>query len=268
MARILEDVELAAAHGRDHKKVESQRAEAAHPAVGPTAQRQTMTPSSVLHLQRSIGNAGTSAYLQREEREGEERSPVHEVIGSGGTALDEPTRETMEEHLGADLSGVRLHLDRDSTESVSAAAYTVGNDVVLHPDHFSPGTPSAQRTLAHELTHVVQQRSGPVDGTPREGGIKVSDPSDRFEREAERSADSLMQAAQRQTTAQVGGPSLQRVGVQRVDEEALQGQFLQREEEEEELQGLFVQREGEEDEMEGEDEMGGDEMELDDEMEA
>ena len=31
--------------------------------------------------------------------------------------------------------------------------------------------------LAHELTHVVQQRSGPVDGTSTGGGIKVSDPA-------------------------------------------------------------------------------------------
>jgi Zn-dependent peptidase ImmA (M78 family) len=43
--------------------------------------------------------------------------------------------------------------------------------------------------LAHELTHVVQQRSGPVDGTPAEGGISVSDPSDRFEREAVENAE-------------------------------------------------------------------------------
>ena len=37
------------------------------------------------------------------------------------------------------------------------------------------------RTLAHELTHVVQQRSGPVEGTETGGGVRVSDPSDRFD---------------------------------------------------------------------------------------
>jgi hypothetical protein len=46
--------------------------------------------------------------------------------------------------------------------------------------------------LAHELTHVVQQRSGPVDGTPIGGGVSVSDPSDRFEREAASNAESVM----------------------------------------------------------------------------
>ena len=49
-------------------------------------------------------------------------------------------------------------------------------------------------TLAHELTHVVQQRSGPVDGTPAAGGIRVSDPSDRFEREAAATAERAVSA--------------------------------------------------------------------------
>ncbi len=43
-------------------------------------------------------------------------------------------------------------------------------------------------TLAHELTHVIQQRQGPVAGTDYGNGLKVSDPSDRFEVEAEANA--------------------------------------------------------------------------------
>jgi hypothetical protein len=50
--------------------------------------------------------------------------------------------------------------------------------------------------LAHELTHVVQQRSGPVDATPVGGGIAISHPSDRFEQAAERSADQVVQRAE------------------------------------------------------------------------
>jgi hypothetical protein len=48
--------------------------------------------------------------------------------------------------------------------------------------------------LAHELTHVVQQRSGPVEGTPGGDGVSVSSPSDRFEREAAATADHVMSA--------------------------------------------------------------------------
>jgi hypothetical protein len=43
-------------------------------------------------------------------------------------------------------------------------------------------------TLAHELTHVIQQRQAPVDGIAVGGGLRVSDPADRFEREADRVA--------------------------------------------------------------------------------
>ncbi len=203
-------------------------------AAGPESarrDRRALDPRSVLGLQRSVGNAGTSAYLQREE----EDSPVKDIVGKGGgSPLDSTTRAAMEQQIGADFGDVRLHVDARSAESVQAAAYTVGSDVVVHPNHFQPGTPSAQRTLAHELTHVVQQRSGPVDGTAAGGGIKISDPSDRFEQEAERTAERVMSGAVAQrSVAGVSTPVVQR-------------------EEEEEVQTLALQREGEEEESNSE----------------
>jgi hypothetical protein len=97
--------------------------------------------------------------------------------------------------------------------------------------------------LAHELTHVVQQRSGPVAGTPAPGGIQISHPSDRFEQAAEGSADRVMSSSPGAPAAAAAAPaSVQREGE---DEEEVQGMFVQREgeEEEEALQGTFVQRE-------------------------
>ena len=67
---------------------------------------------------------------------------------------------------------------------MSAHAYTVGSNIVFQRGAYDPGSTGGQTLLAHELTHVVQQRSGPVDGTPAAGGVSVSDPSDRFEVEA------------------------------------------------------------------------------------
>ncbi|WP_260614584.1 DUF4157 domain-containing protein, partial [Streptomyces sp. WAC02707] len=49
-----------------------------------------------------------------------------------------------------------------------------------------------RHTLAHELTHVIQQRRGPVAGTDDGGGLRISDPSDRYEREAEANATRVM----------------------------------------------------------------------------
>ncbi|WP_265868175.1 DUF4157 domain-containing protein [Streptomyces sp. SKN60] len=114
-----------------------------------------------------------------------QRSAVHEVLRAPGRPLDEATRTDMEARLGADFSDVRLHTDstaRASAAEVGARAYTSGNHVVI-------GDGGADRhTLAHELTHVIQQRQGPVAGTDNGAGLKVSDPSDRFEREAEANA--------------------------------------------------------------------------------
>ena len=37
----------------------------------------------------------------------------------------------------------------------------------------------------HEFVHIGQQASGPVDGTATADGLKISDPSDHFEQEAD-----------------------------------------------------------------------------------
>ncbi|WP_154796419.1 eCIS core domain-containing protein [Occultella kanbiaonis] len=189
----------------------------------------------LLRLQRAIGNAGVSELVEQE------RSPVLDVIGSGGgSALDDGVRTDMEARLGHDFSDVRVHTDgaaSDSAAAVNAHAYTVGSNVVFQRDRYDPGSQAGRTMLAHELTHVVQQRTGPVDGTSTGDGVRVSDPSDRFEREAAANAERVM-----------SGPApVQRDGA---EEEELQGAFVQREAEEEELQGAFVQREAEEDQLE------------------
>jgi Domain of unknown function (DUF4157) len=196
-------------------------------------------PEALLHLQRSAGNSGVTQLLG-DEQEADDASPVKDVVGrGGGQPLDEGLRTDMEGRFGADFSSVRVHTDGQaaaSASSVNAHAYTVGDDVVFGSGRFDPASSTGQRTIAHELTHVVQQRSGPVDGTPAAGGIQLSDPRDRFEQAAEQSADRVM----------AGGHEPE------AEETAVQALAVQRdgEEDEEEVQALAVQRDGEEDEEE------------------
>ncbi|MFO1063064.1 MAG: DUF4157 domain-containing protein [Pirellulales bacterium] len=85
-------------------------------------------------------------------------SIVNQVLSSPGTPLPAPTRSFMESRFGQDFSQVRIHTDQraaDSAAAVNARAYTVGSNVVFGPGE-SPMRDS--RLLAHELTHVVQQR--------------------------------------------------------------------------------------------------------------
>src|SRR3989440_999021 len=192
-----------------------------------------LTPAAVMHLQKTAGNATVSAALEEQET-----SPVKDVVGSGGGApLDKDTRGLMESRLGADFSDVRVHTDAkasESAQSVQAYAYTVGSDVVFQSGKYEPESDSGKRMLAQELTHVVQQRSGPVAGTPAPGGIQISHPSDRFEQAAETSADRVMSSAPATappSVAAAGPASVQREGE---DEKELQGTFVQRAADEEE----------------------------------
>jgi len=86
---------------------------------------------------------------------------VHEVLRSPGKPLDPATRTFMEPRLGYDFSRVRVHTDEQAAESayaVNALAYTVGHDVVFGLGRYAPMTSDGRRLLAHELTHVIQQR--------------------------------------------------------------------------------------------------------------
>lgn len=167
------------------RAVERRRADGT-PLSGPVAGwHDHVGTAAILRLQREAGNAATSALVE------EDRSPVLQTISSDGNALPDDVRADMEARLGADFSGVRVHTDTaaaDSAQSVGARAYTVGSDVVFQRDAYDPKSEDGRTTLAHELTHVMQQREGPVDGTPTGGGISVSDPGDRFERAAAENA--------------------------------------------------------------------------------
>ena len=158
----------------------------------------TLGPGGLLHLQRVAGNAGVAGLVAQRRASGDDEgdsSPVHDVVSSKGSPLAPEVRSEMESAVGHDFGDVEVHTDTraaDSARSVQAHAYTVGNHIVFGEGRFRPDTDEGKHTLAHELTHVVQQRSEPVDGTPAAGGIRVSDPSDRFEREAEANASRVM----------------------------------------------------------------------------
>jgi hypothetical protein len=83
-------------------------------------------------------------------------------LGSG-QPLDLATRTFMEPRFGRSFSRVRIHTGERAAESakaVNALAYTLGSDIVFARNQFAPQTRAGRELLAHELTHVVQQRRG------------------------------------------------------------------------------------------------------------
>jgi hypothetical protein len=199
---------------------------------------------AVLHLQRLAGNAGVGSLLDEDKQDKQAPSPVLDVVGKGGgSPMPTDLRVQMEAGLGADFGDVRIHDDgraAASAQAVSAKAYTVGNDVVFNRGSYQPDTSEGRHTLAHELTHVVQQRSGPVDGTPTGDGVALSDPHDRFEQEAEATATSVARSTEPapQTAA---GPAVQRQEAEEEEEPVGQTTPLQRQDAEEEEEPAAAQ---------------------------
>ena len=88
----------------------------------------------------------------------------------GGQSLPATLRRSMELALGADLGGVRVHTGSQSdrlTRSLQAAAVTSGQDIFFRRGTYAPASAQGTALLAHELTHVVQQRAAPSSTVQR-----------------------------------------------------------------------------------------------------
>ncbi|MDI1433354.1 DUF4157 domain-containing protein [Polyangium sorediatum] len=81
--------------------------------------------------------------------------------GRGGAPLPRDVRSFFEPRFGYDFGRVRIHTDSQAASAaraVKARAYTVGRNIVFGEGEYAPATADGKRLMAHELTHVVQQR--------------------------------------------------------------------------------------------------------------
>lgn len=128
-------------------------------------------------------------------RVGLEGGPVGADIASridsqrgGGSGLNSSFRAQMEGAFGADFGDVRVHQDAQAdtlNRQMTAKAFTTGNDIFLRSD----ASAGDSHLMAHELTHVVQQRSG---GSPAGGGMTAGPANDPQEHEADQVASEVL----------------------------------------------------------------------------
>ncbi|MEO7127112.1 MAG: DUF4157 domain-containing protein [Nakamurella sp.] len=75
-----------------------------------------------------------------------------------GQQLAEPTRASMSDQFGVDLSSVRIHNDAEShhvADAVQSVAFTHGSDIYFSRGQYNPDSSAGQHLLAHELAHVT-----------------------------------------------------------------------------------------------------------------
>ena len=97
-------------------------------------------------------------------------------MGTKGPSSTVPYKGEMEQAFGVDFSNVMIYTGSDpkeASESLGAEAFTVGNKIA-----FKEANPD-RATVAHELTHVVQQ-----GGTPSVQMSSMTSKSDSSEKEA------------------------------------------------------------------------------------
>lgn len=96
-------------------------------------------------------------------------------LNGKGKNLSESEKSFFEPRIGYDFSTVKIHADTQANESaktLNALAYTQGNNIVFGSNQYQPETTEGKRLLAHELTHVVQQKntSRKIQRTPVTSG--------------------------------------------------------------------------------------------------
>lgn len=122
-----------------------------------------------------------------------------------GSPLPAATRATLESGIGMDLRDVRVHTGpraEDATSKLRARAFTHGRDIWLGRGE----SPRDTKLMAHELTHVVQQRGvvprAPIDPATDEEEARRRRQQERVEPESgSRRADDAKNTAGSETPA-------------------------------------------------------------------
>lgn len=144
--------------------------------VTPLVQRQEAEPEEEEEFVQTKQGVGQSSKITPE------LSSRIQSLRGGGRPLPKSARAFFEPRFGYDFSNVRLHSESEAAKTASqlnARALTVGPDVLFGPGEYAPGSSQGNRLLAHELTHVVQQKFsdvGRVQRKPKGSGRRKQKP--------------------------------------------------------------------------------------------
>ena len=146
---------------------------------------------------------------------GRRRSSADPRRARPGRADGGGTQARMGSAFGTSFSDVRIHADDKGGAGGprgGAHAFTLGSHVAFAPGRYQPGTPAGDALLAHELTHVLQQR-GAAPAPPRHKSDHLRSGVDAAEHDADQGAygalrylyNGFMSGVSRARERQLGG---------------------------------------------------------------
>ena len=96
---------------------------------------------------------------------------IQASLEDGGQPIPASSRIGLEAAFGTDLTSTRVHTGATAASLASgmnARAFTIGDDIAFGHGEFQPGSLEGDALIAHEVAHVLQQRStsdGPAAAT-------------------------------------------------------------------------------------------------------
>jgi len=139
--------------------------------IADAVMRMPYMPGSEKDYERQSGKTGSATGAKHNHPKNLTSSggvPISSDVGirinatkGSGNRLDSNARNFFEPRFGVDLGNVNIHTGREATSlsrQLSAKAFTIGNDVYFDNGIYQPDSQSGREILAHELSHVLQQR--------------------------------------------------------------------------------------------------------------
>lgn len=140
-------------------------------------------PDAALDLHGRAGNSAIASSFGRARGE-----LVRSVLSEPGRPVGPEVVDLVRDTTGGDASGIVVHdgpAAAEAAASVQAKMFASGNHIVA-PEGLDVSTREGVFGTVHEVHHILEQQAkGPVEGTDSGDGLSISDPGDRFEKDAD-----------------------------------------------------------------------------------
>jgi hypothetical protein len=143
-------------------------------AMAPTAANDRISTRAPASSARSAIDGRIPIQTLFGRRAGDDAAARGPTPRSAGVPLPESVRATMETALDSSFATVRIHQD-EQAQALGARALARGEDLFFAPGEYDPTSPRGKELLAHELTHVVQQREGRASVARTKGATWLAD---------------------------------------------------------------------------------------------